>query len=474
MLFNTLEFLLFFPVVLVLFYLLPHKYRWLLLLVASYYFYMGWNPAYVLLLVLTTTVDFYVANRMQDYADKKDRRPWLLLSLFFNIGLLMYFKYYNFFIDNINSLSDSGLRYMQFLLPVGISFYTFQEMGYVIDVYRGEIRAERHWGRFALFVSFFPQLVAGPIERAQNLMHQLKEKVVFDYHNFSVGGQHIIWGLFKKVVIADNIAVIVDSVYGNSDIFPWYWLLIATYLFAIQIYCDFSGYSDIAIGVARMLGVNLMVNFRTPYLSKGIREFWSRWHISLSTWFRAYLYVPLGGNRISKLRTSFNLFLVFIISGFWHGAAWTFIIWGALHGFYVLIELQLVKFKWWSRYIIQRRGLMHWFGVLILFHLVLLGWVFFRSESVEQATKILTDISTLSESTLTLPAEMARLGDIGILFKILLGVGFMFFDPYMNKIVESNHSRLSYSTKLFLYGFLIAFTMLFGFWGDVAFIYFQF
>lgn len=305
-------------------------------------------------------------------------------------------------------------------------------------------------------------------------MHQLKEKVVFDYHNFSVGGQHIIWGLFKKVVIADNIAVIVDSVYGNSDIFPWYWLLIATYLFAIQIYCDFSGYSDIAIGVARMLGVNLMVNFRTPYLSKGIREFWSRWHISLSTWFRDYLYVPLGGNRISKLRTSFNLFLVFIISGFWHGAAWTFIIWGALHGFYVLIELQLVKFKWWSRYIIQRRGLMHWFGVLFLFHLVLLGWVFFRSESVEQATKILTDISTLSESTLTLPAEMARLGDIGILFKILLGVGFMFFDPYMNKIVESNHSRLSYSTKLFLYGFLIAFTVLFGFWGDVAFIYFQF
>jgi alginate O-acetyltransferase complex protein AlgI len=474
MLFNTLEFLLFFPVVLVLFYLLPHKYRWLLLLVASYYFYMGWNPAYVLLLVLTTTVDFYVANRMQDYADKKDRRPWLLLSLFFNIGLLMYFKYYNFFIDNINSLSDSGLRYMQFLLPVGISFYTFQEMGYVIDVYRGEIRAERHWGRFALFVSFFPQLVAGPIERAQNLMHQLKEKVVFDYHNFSVGGQHIIWGLFKKVVIADNIAVIVDSVYGNSDIFPWYWLLIATYLFAIQIYCDFSGYSDIAIGVARMLGVNLMVNFRTPYLSKGIREFWSRWHISLSTWFRDYLYVPLGGNRISKLRTSFNLFLVFIISGFWHGAAWTFIIWGALHGFYVLIELQLVKFKWWSGYIVQRRGLMHWFGVLFLFHLVLLGWVFFRSESVEQATKILTDISTLSESTLTLPAEMARLGDIGILFMILLGVGFMFFDPYMNKIVESNHSRLSYSTKLFLYGFLIAFTVLFGFWGDVAFIYFQF
>lgn len=435
---------------------------------------MGWNPAYASLLFLTTTVDYYVANRMQGYTEKRDRRPWLLLSVFFNLGLLMYFKYYNFFIENFNALSGSELRYTQFLLPVGISFYTFQEMGYVIDVYRGELKAERHWGKFALFVSYFPQLVAGPIERAKNLIHQLQEKVTFNYHNFSIGGQHIIWGLFKKVLIADNIAIIVDSVYNNSEAFSWSWLLIATYLFAIQIYCDFSGYSDIAIGVARMMGVNLMVNFRTPYLSKGIREFWSRWHISLSTWFRDYLYIPLGGNRISKLRTSFNLFLVFVVSGFWHGAAWTFIIWGALHGLYLMLELQLAKLNWWSHYMTNRKGLAHWFGIAVVFHLVLLGWVFFRSASVGQATQVLTDIFTLKVSDSKLPIEMRRVGDIGLNIKIALGVGLLLVDPLMNKIVRGEHPQLSYTTKLFLYGFLIAAIVLFGFWGDVAFIYFQF
>jgi len=474
MLFNSVEFLIFFPVVLVLFYLIPHRFRWVLLLVSSYYFYMGWNPAYASLLFLTTTVDFFVANRMEAFAEKKQRRPWLLLSIFFNLGLLMYFKYYNFFVDNINGLSGSEIRYMEFLLPVGISFYTFQEMGYVIDVYRGEIRAERHWGKFAVFVAYFPQLVAGPIERAKNLMHQLKSKVVFSYHNFSLGGQHIIWGLFKKVVIADNLAVIVDSVYSDSANFSWLWLLLATYLFAIQIYCDFSGYSDIAIGAARMMGVELMVNFRTPYFSKSIREFWSRWHISLSTWFRDYLYIPLGGNRLTQTRTTINLMLVFVISGFWHGAAWTFIIWGALHAIYLLAELVISKFSWWKNYMKTRKGITHWLGIFLVFHLVLLGWIFFRSDSVSQAWQVLQDICSMKTYEGTLPIELRRVGDTGIWIKVLFALALMLIDPLMNKIVRGEYHRLNYPVKLTLYSFLIAAIVLFGFWGDVAFIYFQF
>ncbi|MDZ4824012.1 MAG: MBOAT family O-acyltransferase [Flavobacteriales bacterium] len=473
MLFNSLHFLVFFPVVLILFYVLPHRWRWAMLLVASYYFYMGWNAAYASLLFITTTVDYFVARRIELCSEKRDRKRWLLLSLSANLGLLLYFKYYNFFIDNINHLSGSELKYMQFLLPVGISFYTFQEMGYVIDVYRGQLKAEKHYGKFALFVAYFPQLVAGPIERAGHLIHQLKQQVWLRYENFSKGIQFIIWGFFKKVVVADNLAIIVDTVYAQPENFGTNWLLLATYFFAFQIYCDFSGYSDIAIGVAKTMGIDLMENFRIPYLARSISEFWSRWHISLSTWFRDYLYIPLGGSRISEWRTNLNLFAVFAISGLWHGAAWTFIIWGILHGSYLVIENLLKKRERNSTNTIRGSIIIKAIRTIFIFHLVLFAWIFFRADSLGDAVTVIDGIFSFAPQQAELPVEILRLLYLGILFKAFFVVALFASDPWMRKILRSE-THLTYTPKLLLFGFLLAVIVLFGNWGEVEFIYFQF
>ena len=468
MLFNSSHFLLFFPVVFILFYVLPHRFRWAMLLVASYYFYMSWNPWYILLLVTTTAVDYLVARQIDRSSSVTTRKYWLTVSIVVNLSLLFYFKYYNFFIDNINSLSGSHLKYMQFLLPVGISFYTFQEMGYVIDVYRGKLSAERHLGKFALFVSYFPQLVAGPIERASHLLHQLKERVVLRYENLSVGIKLIVWGFFKKVVIADNLAPIVDAVYDHPEQVSGKWILLATYFFAFQIYCDFSGYSDIAIGVARTMGVRLMQNFNLPYLASGIRDFWSRWHISLSTWFRDYLYIPLGGNRMSPVRTSLNLFAVFAISGLWHGANWTFVIWGMLHGAYLLVEKIKVPPANW------RKGkIFRWLKVLFIFHLVLFGWIFFRADHLNDAVEMLQRIVHWTPQSELLPGEISRLGSPGILFKVVLLIFFLALDPLMVRWMEG-HARWNRWAMMAFFAFLAACIVLFGNWGEVSFIYFQF
>jgi alginate O-acetyltransferase complex protein AlgI len=475
MLFNSFEFLLFFPVVLVLYYLLPFKYRWLLLLIASYYFYMGWEPAYASLLLLTTTVDYFVANRIQHTADPKARKSLLVLSLIINLGILFYFKYFGFFIENIEHLTGSEIKYAEFLLPVGVSFYTFQEMGYVIDVYRGELKAERHFGKFALFVSYFPQLVAGPIERASNLMHQLKENVKINYENFSIGGKKIIWGLFKKVVIADNLSPVVDRIFEIPENYSWYWLLLATYFFAFQIYCDFSGYSDIAIGVARCMGVKLMENFRIPYLSRSIREFWSRWHISLSTWFRDYLYIPLGGNRKGPSRTQINLLFVFIVSGFWHGAAWTFIIWGALHGLYLVIELILAKRHWWKQYSQGKPSVYTVLGSFLLFNLVCLGWIFFRAENVSDASMIIRNIFSLHESVGPVHRSILWLGLVGIAIKMGLVI-FLFLTDEKIHLLSSGQLKESriHKYRMPIFAALVAAIAFLGNWGEVQFIYFQF
>ena len=335
MLFNSVEFLLFFPIVVSLYLLIKHSQRWVLLLVASYYFYMAWKPEYILLIVASTFIDYFCGRKMGSIEEKKKRRPYLYLSLLTNLGILFTFKYFDFFTDSLQGLSEYfHLPYespaLQLILPMGISFYTFQTMSYSVDIYQGKLKPEKHFGIFALFVSFFPQLVAGPIERASNLLPQFHKPFTFDRKKAVSGLQLMLWGMFKKVVVADRLAFLVNAVYDQPGEYEGFTLFLATIFFAFQIYCDFSGYSDIAIGAARILGFDLMKNFDTPYSARNVSEFWRRWHISLSTWFKDYVYIPLGGNRVVKWRWYYNLMITFLVSGLWHGANWTFVIWGGL------------------------------------------------------------------------------------------------------------------------------------------------
>ena len=402
MLFNSTQFLIFFPIVVFFYFLLPHRFRWMLLLVASYYFYMCWKAEYLLLILVSTLVDYYAAIQMSKQTIPSKRKIYLILSLFVNLGLLFGFKYFNFFNDSLRTIFDNfnifyDVPTFKVLLPVGISFYTFQTLSYTIDVYRKKRQPEKHLGIFALYVAFFPQLVAGPIERSTRLLPQLVQKYNFDYDRVTNGLKLMLWGFFKKIVIADRVAVIVNQVYNNPSDAAGLPLLIGTYLFAFQIYCDFSGYSDIAIGVAQVFGINLMQNFRRPYFAKSIREFWQRWHISLSTWFRDYLYQSLGGSRTTRWRWYYNIMIVFLISGLWHGGNWTFVIWGGLHGSYYL-------FSYWTRNIRPRLTrflkldkvpfIQKTLRVLLIFHIVLIGWIFFRANTLSDAIFIVTHLFT--------------------------------------------------------------------------------
>jgi D-alanyl-lipoteichoic acid acyltransferase DltB (MBOAT superfamily) len=345
MLFNSIDFLLFLPLVVGVYYLIHHRFRWVLLLIASYYFYMCWKAEFIVLIVLSTLVDYVAALGMEKTASSRMRKMWLGFSLASNLGMLFTFKYLNFFRASFQEVFNTfniGYHFLSYnlLLPAGISFYTFQTLSYTIDVYRGQKKAEHHFGIFALYVCFFPQLVAGPIERAVSFLPQFHEKHALDIQRIVDGLRMVLWGLFKKIVIADRLSIYVNTVYNNPyhfDSAPTF--IMATYFFAFHVYCDFSAYSDIAIGSARMLGFDLMENSRKSYESKSISEFWSRWHISLSTWFRDYLHIPLGGNRVGKFYYYRNLFVIFLVSGLWHGANWTFVIWGALHGFFLVFAL---------------------------------------------------------------------------------------------------------------------------------------
>ncbi len=402
MLFNSFQFLLFFPIVTVIYFLLPFRYRWLHLLISSCVFYTAFIPVYILILFLTIIVD-YIAGILIANAVGRKRKLFLILSIVVNVGILCVFKYYNFFIDNINDLihqfgaTTYDLPYLNIILPIGLSFHTFQAMSYTIEVYRGNQKPERHFGIYALYVMFYPQLVAGPIERPQNLLHQFHEKKYFDYPNVVSGLRLMMWGLFKKVVIADRLALFTDPVFNNPHEYQPLVLVTATFFFAFQIFCDFSGYSDMAIGAARVMGFKLMKNFDKPYRSKSVSEFWSRWHISLSTWFKDYLYISLGGNRVTIPRWYFNLFFVFLVSGFWHGANWTFIVWGALHGFYLVFAIVSKKYReTFSR--VTRIEKIAWLNsslqIIVTFILVLLAWVFFRANSVSDAIYILQRFPT--------------------------------------------------------------------------------
>ncbi len=382
--FSSLEYLLFLPLVCLLYYGLPFQCRNAMLLAASYGFYACWRPEYTLLMLLSTAVVWFTTIRIAGSSSGIQRSLWLGACLLVNLGILIYFKYWNFLSDlTERALAGIGLRHefgaSHVLLPVGISFYTFQLLGYAIDVYRDPASVRKRFGDVALYVSFFPQLVAGPIERSGRLIAQFYEKHRFSAELAGSGISLIAWGLFKKMVVADRLAPIVNSVYSDSGRFDPVALWVATCAFGVQIYCDFSGYSDIAVGSGRLLGFRLMMNFDHPYGSASLREFWSRWHISLSTWFRDYVYVPLGGNRGSQARWIVNILAVFILSGLWHGASLTYLAWGMYHGIAMVAE------SWVAR----RFGLPRWIGTLWTFHAVMAGWIFFRSRDIAQAFDII-------------------------------------------------------------------------------------
>src|SRR6185437_1956217 len=398
MLFNTIEFAVFLPLVCLLYFVLPSRKRLGFLLLASYYFYMCWRWEYLLLILAQTELNFLCALGMGRSLTQARKRGYLIFALVSTLLILFFFKYFNFVAGTANSVVGLfGLRMnlptLDFLLPVGISFHTFQTLGYTIDVYRGKIPPEKSFTKFALFVSFFPLLVAGPIERASNLLPQFDAPRRLRHENWVIGLQLILWGLIKKMVIADRLSTAVANVYADPHAFPGPLLILATFFFAIQIYCDFSCYSDIAIGSARLLGFKIMTNFKMPYFSTSLSEFWQRWHISLSTWFRDYLYFPLGGNRVKLGRWIFNILVVFCVSGLWHGASWTFVAWGAIHGTWLIFErilaapatrlLALAHLTPQSAPIRVAR----WF---LVFAIVLCSWVFFRASSFAQAVTILT------------------------------------------------------------------------------------
>lgn len=397
MIFNSFEFAIFFIIVTTLYFLFSHRHRWWLLLISSCYFYMAFVPVYITILGFTLVID-YIAGMYIGKSEGKRRKLYFFMSLLANIGILVVFKYYNFFIENMNAFAgaagyDASLSPLNMLLPIGLSFHTFQAMSYTFEVYRGNYQPERHFGIYALYVMFYPQLVAGPIERPQNILHQFKRVHQFDYQRVVSGLQLMAWGLFKKVVIADRLSVLVDRVYEHPREYNSCGLILATFFFCYQIFCDFSGYTDIARGAARVMGFSLVKNFNRPYNAKSVADFWSRWHISLSTWFRDYLYIPLGGNRVAIPRWYLNLFIVFMVSGLWHGANWTFIVWGALHGVYLVSGLITRRFR---DKVSSRLPIANSNGIKVIttFTLVAFAWIFFRANNIHDAAYVAKQVIT--------------------------------------------------------------------------------
>ena len=471
MLFNSLEFLLFFPITTILYFLLPFRFRWFHLLLASCVFYGAFVPSYLLILFFTIIVDYFAGIFIEKRQGKK-RKLFLVLSIVVNIGILAVFKYYNFFIENINLLFDlnssNGFSSLSILLPIGLSFHTFQAMSYTVEVYRGNQTAEKHFGIYALYVMFYPQMVAGPIERPQNILHQFKENHVFNWNNLYIGLRLMLWGFFKKVVIADRATIYVDQIYSNYDDYGMLNILISIFLFSIQIYCDFSGYSDIARGAAKTMGYDLMLNFNLPYFSKSIKEFWSKWHISLSSWFKDYLYFPLGGNRTKKYRYYFNILVVFLVSGFWHGASWTFIIWGGIHGCLLIIESFFDKFHfsiWFFKPV----------KILFTFSLVSIAWIFFRATSFENAINILYDGLLLNHNAFV-PIVVSDFGwafSLDTLRFLIAVILFMFFIEY-KKYFSLEYIGRNSIYEVVLNSFVLFLLVFFGIFNSASFIYFQF
>lgn len=494
MLFNSVQFLLFFPAVTLVYFLIPNnKMRNVLLLCASYFFYMCWNAQYALLMLLSTFVTYMsgiLIERAKNEGKRGRAKVFVAISFTSNLLILFFFKYFDFALDNVNRVLGAfgGGRIdvlFDVILPVGISFYTFQALGYTVDAYRGDVKVTHNFLRYALFVSFFPQLVAGPIERSSNLLKQFEEKHVFDTKRVKNGLMLMLWGYFLKLVIADRCALLANQVYNNYTLYGSTELIVGTLMFAVQIYCDFSSYSIIAIGCAQVLGFSLMRNFDTPYFARSIAEFWRRWHISLSTWFRDYLYIPLGGNRKGAWRKNINLMVVFLVSGLWHGAAWGFIIWGAMNGIYQVVgaATKSMRLRIMNKIGIDANTAGHkLFQMFITFALTCASWVFFRANTAREALSIFKRIVfqinpwTLFDGTLfTLGLDAPDFFVALFAIAILIGVSASRY----NKIEPLEVlERQNFPTQLLYCYTLLFIVLIFGIYGPgydaSAFIYFQF
>ena len=486
MTFNSWEFLLFYPIVALLYFFLPKKLKWPMLLVASYYFYMCYQAELVFLIFGTTLISWIASNIIDRNRDKKIlKRICLTVTLIVCLGVLFFYKYFNFLADSVfNVIAFFGGNpspvVLNLILPVGVSFYTFQTLSYVIDVYRGDIETERNFFFYALFVSFFPQLVAGPIERPGNLVPQLKVCNKPDRDNAIKGAKHMMVGFFKKVCVADVISIYVNSIYNDVENATALGVIIATALFAVQIYCDFSGYTDIAIGCARIMGIRLMQNFNHPYTATTIKEFWSRWHISLSTWFKDYLYFPLGGSRCKKWRHLMNLMIVFLVSGLWHGAAWTYVIWGAIHGFYQIVGNLTLKSrdKLLSKVGVAPKGkLVTYARRFIVFILVDFAWLFFRANTTGEAFSLIGTLFTGWDKGLSPTLSHMGLGMVEILTTVLMIATLIMIDHLLKyEDVEGGSYVLTRNGSFIYYVWMIMFAWAILLSKDMSstFIYFQF
>lgn len=478
MLFNSVQFIIFFPLVIAILFIMPRKLRMYWLLVTSYYFYMCWNAKYALLIAFSTLITWLTGILLEKTEDVRKRKLYIVGCCLANLSILFVFKYLNFAIENINALMGIAnvnfhVRSVDLLLPVGISFYTFQALGYIIDVYRGDIKAERNLCRYALFISFFPQLVAGPIERAGNMLEQLKaidKKQLFQYRQVKNGLLMMGWGMFQKVIVSDRLAIIVDEIYGNYSEYGLTTIVFATIAFAFQIYCDFDGYTNIACGAAEVMGIRLMKNFKQPYLATNVREFWKRWHISLTSWFRDYLYIPLGGNRKGAVRKYMNTLIVFVVSGVWHGVGWNFILWGGIHGVAQVCSNLRRKEEALSFSAKLRKG-------MITFAIVDFAWLFFRADSMGHAVALLRQM-------LTQIGDFSMIGgclDNGNWMILLLGVICVVLVDLVHEKgirirerLEKQEIWFRYAIYLFLFCSCLYMGVNYADGGVTQFIYFQF
>jgi alginate O-acetyltransferase complex protein AlgI len=467
MLFNSFDFLCFLPIVTILFFLLPHQFRIFFLLLASCIFYCYFIPIYLLLLIFIIIIDYTAALNIEKNTLYK--KYWLWGSIVANVGILIIFKYYNFFVSNINEQFGISISLLKIILPIGLSFHTFQAMAYTIEVYRGTIKAEKKIANYALYVLFFPQLVAGPIERPQNILPQLNIKQKFTPQNLLNGLRLIAWGFFKKLVIADRLSLIVDLVYKEPQNYTWYIVMATIFFFSIQIYCDFSGYTDIARGSAKIIGYDLMINFNRPLLSKSIRQFWQRWHISLSTWFRDYVYIPLGGNRDGDYKKYGYVFFVFILSGIWHGAGWNFVIWGAIHAFFLTLSLVIVKnFKR-----IHSTFSINFLQILIVNYIVAYAFVFFRNNSLSKAMDIIaSSLNFKNNEKAILLSQFPGIGNFTFSFLVLFICFMFYFEEKALPNLSNMNKHAFWDTIWFVCIFICI--IFFGIFTKESFIYFQF
>lgn len=484
MLFNSINFAIFLPIVLLLYWFATNgdlKKQNILLLVSSYFFYACWDWRFLFLLIFSTLLDYYTGIKISEATNKKGKAFWLWLSIGINLGFLGVFKYYNFFTASFaDGLSLLGFKAnfgtLQIILPVGISFYTFHGLSYVIDLYKNRIKPERNFISYSVFVSFFPLLVAGPIERATHLLPQILTKRKFDYTQAIDGLRQMLWGFFKKIVIADNCAEYANTIFGNSAHYGGSTLVLGALFFTFQIYCDFSGYSDIALGTARLFGIDLLRNFAFPYFSRDIAEFWRRWHISLSSWFKDYLYIPLGGSKGGIWMKVRNTFIIFLVSGFWHGANWTFIVWGFLNALYIMPSIIFNTHRNNLNIVAQGKllpGIKDFLSIVLTFCLTVFAWIFFRAENVHHAFSYIGEI--FSSSIYSSPSFPGMASAKAMIFLILLCFGTEWVQRTKQHALQFADGSTLKSYSIIIFNCIIIWSIiLWGAFGNKSFIYFQF